>query len=343
MHGCRSTMPPSQSDLSAPCPKTRSTNLPRPVTSGEDAWTPRNTAAGARLVHHDVRYASSGSRRRRRRRHVRHGDREAAPRDDVAAGPRSLDARVAHDRRLPASQDVRSGSISPTSRWLRRLNDDFREPTGRPARPPMPTVHRGRCASSPLRSTGFHRIDRRSRCLDREYRYVRGARMAGSARVQKHRSRRSAWTRRDHHRPRTVIQIGLPPRRIDLLTRITGVEFDDALRRRVRACHRRSPDCGILGRAESRRERARDRARTGCSSPYRCWNPASAKAEPGQGDATRSARSSSPATGGTPRTDWSSRSGPRRSRGRCASCSTGKRRCASWSEQHRRGATPSRT
>lgn len=40
-------------------------------------------------------------------------------------------------------------------------------------------------------------------------------------------------TRHDLHRPGTVIQLGLPPRRIDLLTRITGVEFEAAWRGRV--------------------------------------------------------------------------------------------------------------
>lgn len=40
-------------------------------------------------------------------------------------------------------------------------------------------------------------------------------------------------TRDDLHRPGTVVQLGLPPRRIDLLTRITGVEFGDAWERRV--------------------------------------------------------------------------------------------------------------
>ena len=34
-----------------------------------------------------------------------------------------------------------------------------------------------------------------------------------------------AVTREDLLRPGTVIQLGLPPRRIDLLTRITGVDF----------------------------------------------------------------------------------------------------------------------
>ena len=40
-------------------------------------------------------------------------------------------------------------------------------------------------------------------------------------------------TRDDLLRPGTVVQIGLPPRRIDLLTRITGVEFEDAWRNRA--------------------------------------------------------------------------------------------------------------
>ena len=40
-------------------------------------------------------------------------------------------------------------------------------------------------------------------------------------------------TQDDLHRPGTVVQLGLPPRRIDLLTRITGVEFGDAWERRI--------------------------------------------------------------------------------------------------------------
>ena len=40
-------------------------------------------------------------------------------------------------------------------------------------------------------------------------------------------------TRDDLLRPGTVVRIGLPPRRIDLLTRITGVDFDAAWRHRV--------------------------------------------------------------------------------------------------------------
>jgi hypothetical protein len=33
--------------------------------------------------------------------------------------------------------------------------------------------------------------------------------------------------------PGMVIQIGLPPRRIDILTEVSGIEFDDAWRKRV--------------------------------------------------------------------------------------------------------------
>ena len=40
-------------------------------------------------------------------------------------------------------------------------------------------------------------------------------------------------TRDDLLQPGTVIQLGLPPRRIDLLTRITGVHFEDAWRGRI--------------------------------------------------------------------------------------------------------------
>ena len=40
-------------------------------------------------------------------------------------------------------------------------------------------------------------------------------------------------SRQDLRHPGTVIQLGLPPRRIDLLNRITGVEFEDAWHHRV--------------------------------------------------------------------------------------------------------------
>ena len=56
-------------------------------------------------------------------------------------------------------------------------------------------------------------------------------------------------TREDLRRPGTVIQLGLPPRRIDLLTRITGVDFEDAWHGRVEQV---LEGCSIayLGRAE---------------------------------------------------------------------------------------------
>lgn len=38
----------------------------------------------------------------------------------------------------------------------------------------------------------------------------------------------------DLAKPGMVVQLGLPPRRIDLLTRLSGLEFDDALSRHVR-------------------------------------------------------------------------------------------------------------
>ncbi len=42
-----------------------------------------------------------------------------------------------------------------------------------------------------------------------------------------------AVTLEDFSRPATVVQLGLPPRRIDLLTEITGVTFADAWQTRV--------------------------------------------------------------------------------------------------------------
>ncbi len=56
-------------------------------------------------------------------------------------------------------------------------------------------------------------------------------------------------TREDLLRPGTVIQIGLPPRRIDLLTRITGVDFDTAWRHRVEQMLEGRP-IPYLGRAD---------------------------------------------------------------------------------------------
>ena len=56
-------------------------------------------------------------------------------------------------------------------------------------------------------------------------------------------------TREDLLRPGTVIQLGLPPRRIDLLTRITGVGFSAAWSGRI---EQRLDECAIpyLGRTE---------------------------------------------------------------------------------------------
>ena len=56
-------------------------------------------------------------------------------------------------------------------------------------------------------------------------------------------------TREDLLCPGTVIQLGLPPRRIDLLTRISGVDFDAAWRGRV---EHMLDDCALpyLGRTE---------------------------------------------------------------------------------------------
>jgi hypothetical protein len=47
--------------------------------------------------------------------------------------------------------------------------------------------------------------------------------------------------------PRIVFQIGLPPRRIDILTSITGVEFADAWTSRVAVDYAGVP-CQVIGR-----------------------------------------------------------------------------------------------
>lgn len=64
--------------------------------------------------------------------------------------------------------------------------------------------------------------------------------------------------------PGTVFQIGLPPRRIDILTSITGVEFADAWPGRVEVRYGDVP-CRVIGREslienERRLGRARDLA-----------------------------------------------------------------------------------
>jgi hypothetical protein len=51
----------------------------------------------------------------------------------------------------------------------------------------------------------------------------------------------------DFSRPGAVYQIGLPPRRIDILTQISGVDFDEGLASRVTVSVRGLP-VGFLGR-----------------------------------------------------------------------------------------------
>jgi hypothetical protein len=69
----------------------------------------------------------------------------------------------------------------------------------------------------------------------------------------------------DLERPQAVVQIGLPPRRIDLLTDITGVGFDEAWRNRVDHELPRGLRVPFIGREELLRNkratgRLRDRA-----------------------------------------------------------------------------------
>jgi hypothetical protein len=54
-------------------------------------------------------------------------------------------------------------------------------------------------------------------------------------------------TQADFERPGTVYQIGLPPRRIDLLTEISGVTFEDAWSSRIQAVLGGRP-VSVLGR-----------------------------------------------------------------------------------------------
>ena len=55
-------------------------------------------------------------------------------------------------------------------------------------------------------------------------------------------------TAEDFARPGTVYQLGLPPRRIDLLTAISGVSFDEAWADRVEADVGRGVVVSFLGR-----------------------------------------------------------------------------------------------
>ncbi len=68
-------------------------------------------------------------------------------------------------------------------------------------------------------------------------------------------------TREDLCRPGTVFQIGVAPRRIDLLTAIDGVSFDEAWRTRV-TVRLGDIEAPVLGRAELiRNKRATGRPR----------------------------------------------------------------------------------
>lgn len=56
-------------------------------------------------------------------------------------------------------------------------------------------------------------------------------------------------TSEDLTRPGTVFQLGVPPRRIDIMTSIDGVEFDDAWKSRV-TCHLGDAEVAVLGRED---------------------------------------------------------------------------------------------
>ncbi len=64
-----------------------------------------------------------------------------------------------------------------------------------------------------------------------------------------YRAPRRNLTVADLHAPDTIYQIGLPPFRIDILTSISGVEFDTAWQRRI---HAKLEDCqvAILGKED---------------------------------------------------------------------------------------------
>lgn len=65
----------------------------------------------------------------------------------------------------------------------------------------------------------------------------------------------------DFERPGAVYQLGLPPNRIDLLTRISGVEFDDAWASRIEARigNLRVPVIGRGPLLENKRASGRDK------------------------------------------------------------------------------------
>lgn len=68
-------------------------------------------------------------------------------------------------------------------------------------------------------------------------------------------------TREDLSQPDLVLQIGVAPRRIDLLTSVTGVEFEEAWERRI-AAQIPSMSVPVIGREDLiRNKRALDRPR----------------------------------------------------------------------------------
>ena len=65
----------------------------------------------------------------------------------------------------------------------------------------------------------------------------------------------------DLEKPDTVYQIGLPPRRIDLMTGISGVEFEDAWKSKV-VVNLEGLPIPVIGRSELiRNKRASGRAK----------------------------------------------------------------------------------
>jgi hypothetical protein len=57
-------------------------------------------------------------------------------------------------------------------------------------------------------------------------------------------------TESDFATPGTGFKMGLPPRRIDMLTKISGVAFEDAWPRRVEADFAPGLRCGVIGLSE---------------------------------------------------------------------------------------------
>ncbi len=147
---------------------------------------------------------------------------------DVASGTGCLDPCRSHDPRLPAAPDALLSSAPARGlgarRWSPRLNDDFQDLLA------ALQATESRFLIVGAHALAVHGVPRATGDLDV---WVRPD-SENAARVLRALIEFGApieslkVTIGDLSSPGMVLQIGLPPRRIDILTEISGVDFDEA-------------------------------------------------------------------------------------------------------------------